>query len=90
MDDLVVNDELTTTIVDDESSNATPTVIEGTSDLDVEIILVNNWETLLDIACLSHADERTTLLHIDDSVLLEDRSEHALDNDRWLRVANER
>jgi len=90
VDDLVVNDELPTTIVDDESPNAAPTPNEGTTDLGVEIILINNWKTLLDITSLGHADNTTTLLNIKDSVLLVDRSEHALDDNRWLRVADER
>jgi len=90
MDDLVVNDKLPATIVDDESSNAAPTIIEGTADLGVETTLIDNWKTLLDITSLGHADNGTTLLYIKDSVLLEDRSEHALDDDRWLWVADER
>jgi len=90
MDDLVVDDELPATIIDDESSNTATTIVEGTADLAVETTLVDNWKTLLDITGLSHADNSTALLYIEDSVLLEDRSEHALDDDRWLWVADER
>ena len=56
MDDLVVNDELTATVVDDESADTTSAIIERLADLVVQTTLVNNWKTLLDIAGLSHAD----------------------------------
>lgn len=90
MDDFVVNDELPTTVVNDESSNAAPTISEGTGDLGIETTLINNWKTLLDVARLCHADNSTTILHVENSVLFEDRSEHTLDDHRWLRVADER
>ena len=90
MDDLVVDDELSATIIDDKSSDAAPTIVKGTGNLGVETTLVNDRQALLDITRLSHADNSTTLLHIKDSVLLEDRSEHALNDDRWLWVADKR
>lgn len=81
VNDLVVNDELPSTVVNDKSSNTATTIIESTTDLVVEITLVHDRETLLDISSLSHADNRTALLHIENTVLLVDRSEHALDDD---------
>jgi len=89
VDDLVVNDELPSTIIDDKSSNAAPAVVKGAGNLIVKTALIDDWKTLLDIASLGHADNRTILAQVKDSVLLEDRSEHALDNDRWLWVAAE-
>jgi len=89
VNNLVVNDELSATIVDDKSSNAAPTIVEGTTNLVVQTTLVNDRQTLLDITSLGHADDSTTLWHVEDSVLLEDRSEHALYDDRWLWVADE-
>lgn len=89
MDDLVVNDELSATVVDDESAHAATAVIEGTADLGVETTLVNNGQALLDIAGFSHADDGTIISEIEDSVLLENGSKHALDDDRWFWVAAE-
>lgn len=90
MDDLVVNNELSATIIDDKSSDAAPTIVKGTANLVVETTLVNDRQTLFDITSLSHTDNSTTLWHIEDSVLLEDRSEHALNDDRWLWIADKR
>ena len=64
MDDLVVNDELSATVIDDEGTHAATSVIEGTADLTMETTLVNNWETLLDITSLCHADDGTILSEI--------------------------
>lgn len=90
MDDLVVNDELTTSIVDDKSSDAATTIIEGTEDLVVKTTLVDDGEAVLDITTLSHADKTTVLTGVKDSVLLEDWASHALDHNGWLWVAGER
>lgn len=81
MNDLVVDDELPATVVDDESADATASIIEGLAYLSVEASLVNNWKTLLDITGLGHADDGTILSEIEDSVLLEDGAKHALDDD---------
>ena len=88
--DLVVNDKLSATIVDDKSSDTSTTIVESSANLVEETTLVNDRHALLDIASLSHADKLTILTDVKDSVLLEDRSEHALDNDGWLWVAAER
>lgn len=76
MNDFVVNDELAATVVDDESTNATTTISEGVVDLGVETALVDDGETLLDVAGLSHADELAVSSHIEDAVLFEDWAEH--------------
>lgn len=89
MDDLVVDDEFSAAVVDDESTHTATTIIEGTADLSEETTLVNNGQTLLDITSLGHADNGTILSDVEDSVLLEDGSEHALNDDRWLWVALE-
>lgn len=89
MDNLVVNDELSATVIDDESSNAAPTIVKGTTNLVVQTALVNDRQTLLDITSLGHADNSTTLWHVEDAVLLEDGSQHALYDDRWLWVTDE-
>lgn len=89
MDDLVVDDEFSAAVVDDESTHTATTIIEGTADLSEETTLVNNGQTLLDITSLGHADNGTILSDVEDSVLLEDGSEHALNDNRWLWVALE-
>jgi len=81
MDDLVVNNQLSATVVDDKCSNTATTIVERSGDLGIQTTLVNDWETLLDITSLRHANDGTVLTHIKNSVLLEDRSEHALNDD---------
>jgi len=44
---------------------------------------------LLDIASLGHGNDGTVLTDIKNTVLLEDRAEHVLDNDGWCRVGDE-
>ena len=81
MDDLVVDDKFSATIIDDKSSDAASTIVESTTNLIIETTLINDWQTLLDITSLGHADDGTIVRHVKDSVLLEDGSEHALNND---------
>lgn len=90
MDNLVVNDELSATVFNDQGSDTAATIVEGARNLGVETTLVNDGQTLLDITSLSHADDATVVSQIKDSVLLEDRTEHTLNDHRWLRVADKR
>ena len=81
MDDLVVNDELSATIVDDKGSHASAAISKSSANLGVQTTLVDDWEALLDITTLGHADNSTILTEIENSVLLEDRAKHALNDD---------
>ena len=89
MDDLVVNNQLPTTIIDDQCSNAASAVCERGSNSAVEASLINDPQTLLDISSLGHADDQIVRAHVEDTVLLVDGAEHALDIDARLRVAHE-
>jgi len=44
---------------------------------------------LLDIASLGHGNDGTVLTDVKNTVLLEDRAEHVLDDDGWCRVGDE-
>lgn len=89
MDDLHVDSELTATVVEDEDTEAATAGLESTVEAGVEVGLVNDGETLLDIAGLGHGDDEA-ILHVEDTVLLEDRAEHGLDNNAGGRVRDER
>lgn len=89
MDDLVVNSKLTTLIVDDEDADAATAIIEGIGQTMEETTLIDDGETLLDIASLGHGDNPAILTDVKDTVLLEHRAEHVLDDDRWRRVGDE-
>jgi hypothetical protein len=89
VDDLVVDGELLTLIVDDEDADAAATVVEGLGQAVEEVALVKDGETLLDIASLGHGDNAAVLADVENTVLLEDRTKHVLDDDGGGRVGDE-
>lgn len=89
MDDLVVDNELATTVIDDQSTDAATTLSEGIADAVEETALVDNRETLLDITSLGHGNDAAVFTHVEDTVSLVDRAKHALDHDGWGRVGDE-
>jgi hypothetical protein len=90
VDDLVVNDQLSPTVVDDQRPNAASAIGESCFDLAVEPALIDDAEALLDIARLGHADDQTIPAQVQNAVLLVDRAQHALDVDAGLGIAHER
>jgi len=89
VDDLVVDSELTTLIVDNEDTDGTPTVVERLCQTGKETALINDGKPLLDITSFGHGDDTAILTDVKDTVLLEDRAKHVLDNDRRRRVGDE-
>jgi hypothetical protein len=83
VNDLVVNSELLSTIVNDEDTNAATSIVERLGKAAEQIALVNDWETLLDITRLGHGDDTAVITDVEDTVLLEDWAQHVLDNDGW-------
>lgn len=88
MNDLVVDSELATSIIDDQNTNTAAAIGEGFIESRPQTALVNDRETLLDISSLSHSDNTAIIAHIEDTVLLEDGAEHVLDDDRGRRVGD--
>ncbi|KAI1050665.1 hypothetical protein LB506_001763 [Fusarium annulatum] len=89
VDDLHVNGELTRTVVEDEDTDGATARLESAVEAGVEVGLVNDGETLLDVTSLGHGND-LTLLHVEDTVLLEDRAEHGLNDNARGRVGDER
>jgi hypothetical protein len=89
VDDLVVDSHLKTIVVDDEDADAATAVVEGLGQAVEEGALVENREALLDIASLGHGNNAAILTDVENTVLLEDRAEHVLDNDGRGRVGDE-
>lgn len=88
MDDLHVDTELLAAIRDDKDTDGTATSVECFLKTRPEVGLIDDGEVLLDISSLGHGDDGT-FLKIKDSVLLEDRTEHGLDDDTWAWVGDE-
>jgi len=89
VDNLVVDSHLTALIIDDQDTNTATAVIEALGEASKEAGLVKDRKALLDIASLGHGDDVAVITDIKDTVLLEDRTEHVLDNDRRAGVADE-
>ena len=89
MDDLVVDGQLTALVVDDKDADAATAVVEALGEASKEAGLVKDREALLDVTSLGHGDDVAVITDVKDTVLLEDRAEHVLDDDRRAGVANE-
>ncbi len=88
MDDLDVDGELAAVVAEDEHANATASGAEGPVDLLPEVGLVEDSEALLDLTRLGHAGE-VAVRHVENTVLLEDGTQHGLDDDAGRRVRDE-
>jgi hypothetical protein len=90
VDDLVVDSHLHTIVVDDEDTDAASAVVKRLCETVEESGLVEDGKALLDITRLGHGDDATILTDVENTVLLEDRTKHVLDNDGRSRVGDER
>jgi hypothetical protein len=89
VNDLEVDSHLHTLIGDNKDANATTAAVEGLGKAGSETALVKDGKTLLDITRLGHGDNATVFTDVKNTVLLEDRTKHVLDNDRGARVGDE-
>jgi len=81
MNDLVVNNELSATIVNDQSSYTASAIREGSLNIGVKTIVVDDWKTLLDVTGLGHADDETVATNVENAILPKNGTTHALDVD---------
>lgn len=88
MDDLHINSKLATVVVQDDDADGAAAGLEGLVETVPEVGLVDDWEGLLDVASLSHS-HNVTIMKIQDTVLLENRAQHSLNNHTWGWAANE-
>jgi len=88
VDDLHLDGELTTAIVEDKDTDAAAAGLESLLETRPKVGLVNDRQALLDITGLGHGSDEA-IRHVKDAVLLEDRAEHGLDNDAGGGVGNE-
>lgn len=89
MDDLVVDDEFTATIVDDKGTDRATAVSKSIPDALEQTTLGDDRETLLDITGLGHGDQTAVVTEVQDAVGLEHRAKHGLDNNRGRGVGDE-
>lgn len=88
MDDAHVDSHLPVVVGDDENTDAAAARLEGLLEAAPEAALVNDRQVLLDIASLGHGDDGA-VMHVEDTVLLEDGANHGLNHDARGRVGDE-
>lgn len=80
MDDLVVNNQLTSTVVDDKGTDASSAIAVSLTNALEKLTLADDCQALLDITSLGHGSEVTIVMNIENTVGLIDRSKHCLHN----------
>jgi len=86
VNNLVVHGELLAVVTDDQNAHGARATAECLLQARPEVALVNDAQTLLDLAGLGHGDELTVIANVDEAVLLENGAEQAVKNDRRARV----
>jgi hypothetical protein len=88
VDDLEVDGELLAVVVEDEDADAATAGLESGGEAAPEVGLVDDGQVLLDVTGLGHGDN-VAVLEVKDTVLLEDRAEHGLNDNAGGRVGDE-
>jgi len=88
VNNLHVNSHLAAVVSDDQHTDGAATGLERLLEAVPEGRLVNDGEVLLDVAGLGHGDDGA-VLHVENTVLLEDGAEHGLDHDGGGGVGHE-
>lgn len=86
VNDLVVNSQLLSVIRDNQDPDGTRALSESLPQLVPEVALVNDLQSLLDLTRLGHGDELSIVTDVNEPVLLEDRAQEGVENDRWRWV----
>lgn len=87
VDNLHVNSKLAAVVIDDQDADGATARLEGVLETRPEVGLLNDGQGLLDITSLGHGNNGT-ILHIEDTVLLEDGALHGLDHNAGGGVAD--
>jgi len=88
VDDLEVNCQLLSLVGDDQDPDGAGSLSESLLQLVVQVALINDLESLLDLARLGHGDELAIVTDVDEPVLLEDGSEERVEDDGWRWVGD--
>lgn len=88
MNDLDIDNQFATGVVEHEDTNAARALLESSGQAGEETGLVNDGQTRLDITRLGHGSD-LAVLDVKHAVLLEDRAEHGLDDNAGGRVGDE-
>jgi hypothetical protein len=86
MHQLEVDSQFVRAITNDQDANASATISKGVIQSSPQAPLVGNTKGLPNITTLGHGNDATILADIEETILLEDRAGHCLQQDRWGRV----
>lgn len=89
MNDLHVDSHLAAVVGDNQDTDAAAARLKSFLQAAPQTALINDRQVLLDVAGLGHGND-VAILHVQDTVLLEDRADHGLDDDARGRVGDER
>jgi len=81
VNDLVVNGQLLSVVVDDQDTDGARASTESLLETAPEMTLVDDLEAILDLAGLRHGDEFAVVTDVDETVLLEDGADHGVEDD---------
>lgn len=84
-----VDSELTTIIIDDKNAHGATSRLKSLGQTRPQVGLINNRDGLLNITGLGHSDNGA-ILEIENTILLENWTQHSLDDHTWTGVRDER
>ena len=85
VNDLHVNGKLAAIVVENKSTDTASARLESICQTGPQVGLVNDGQCLLDVTRLRHGNN-VTVLHVQNTVLLEDGTQHGLDDNTGGRV----
>ena len=86
----IVDSELLTTVIQYEHAHATTSIVKRIAQSFKQTALVKYRQAMLHVASLCHGDNASVATNVKHTVLLKDRSEHVLHDNRWARVRDKR
>lgn len=88
MHNFVINRELLPSISNYEDADGARATSKSFLQARPEMALVNNLETLFDFTSLSHGDKLSIFPYVNQTVLLEDRAQEGVENNRRRRMGH--
>lgn len=89
VNDLHIDDQLPSSVIDHQGTHAAAAIAESTLDASEQAVLVNDRQSLFDVARLGHGHNQAVLTNVQDTILLEDGALHGLHHHAGGRVADE-
>jgi hypothetical protein len=89
MDDLVVDNEFAALVGENKDANTATAIVKSVTNASSKAALVEDGQRLLNVASLGDGNNVALIVDVEDTVLLEDGTEHVLDKHGRRRVRDE-